>query len=149
MTKDNGKPYVDPNPTVSIESPTDSPTDSPSYPWEMENVTFYGLRNPDPYRQHERILFIMHNKSYDYDTYRGNNPDPPVSIWKVNHHDGETYFNRKQYDSVPPSTARTVWDDAVNQRWVRDDSIPPRMREGIKAMKMDLKSTSTNYALEA
>ena len=149
MTQDNAKPYVDPNPTIVMqETPTDSPTDSPSYPWEMDNVTFYGLRNPDPYRQHERILFIMHNKAQS-DVPVSYDNDPPVSIWKVNHHDGETYFNRKQYDSVSPSRARTVWDDAVNQRWVRDDSIPPRMREGIKAMKMDLKTTSTNYALEA
>ena len=147
MTKDNGKPYVDPNPTVSIESPTDSP----SYPWEMENVTFYGLRNADPYRQHERVLFIVQGKEREHIDNELNTTTSAdaVSIWKVNHHDGETYFNRKQYDSVPPSTARTVWDDAVNQRWVRDDSIPPRMRDGIKAMKMDLKTTSTNYALEA
>ncbi len=88
--------YVDPNPTVSIESPTDSPTDSPSYPWEMENAHFYGLRNLDISRQHERVLFIVQgvveenfNELLEA-TKEREHIDDAVAIWKVNHFDGGT-----------------------------------------------------------
>ena len=123
MTTSNRKPYVDPNPTIVMqETTTDSSTESPSYPWEMENVTFYGLRNADPYRQHERVLFIVHGTERKH------------SIWKVNHHDGDTYYNTL-YGVANPDEARAMWDEVVKKGWVRDDSIPPRMRDGIKAMK--------------
>ena len=142
MTTSNRKPYVDPNPTIVMQ---ETPTDSPSYPWEMENAHFYGLRNADPYRQHERVLFIVHGTVYGTER---KHIDDAVSIWKVNHHDGDTYYNTL-YGVANPDEARAMWDEVVKKGWVRDDSIPPRMREGIKAMKMDLKTTSTNYALEA
>ena len=89
------------------------------YCWENPNRTFHGLRNPRA--DHNRILFFPESRGV-------------LVCWvNVQEHSGvPKYVNNKEYKTF--DEARHLWEclnhsDRTGVKWIRDDSVPPRMVE--------------------
>jgi len=120
--------------------PWDAVTD---YWWEKPRTSklslkMYGLRNP--HQSHHRILFFPESQGV-------------LVCWVNTQADSgvKKYTNNKEYKTF--DEARHLWGcmKHPNQKWIRDDSVPPRMvHPGHPDSGWGTPTRqTTNYALEA
>ena len=86
------------------------------YLWERDGAKFFGIQNPED--EHHRILFFLDKIKKSALVYW-------VNMVKINNTNTTERENRSQPMKI--MDAQDLWKRMIEQGWVRDDSVPPRL----------------------
>jgi hypothetical protein len=121
---------------MKLNPNTGEPWVGDDFHWEKpEFHTFYGIRNPKA--SYNRILVYVDDAA-----------SSTLVFW-VNVKGDATgrYSNKREVLSL--ENARNVWETAINNGWVRDDSVPPRKGSNILKFITTPTSGQPNYGMKA